>query len=696
MIKSQDQDEFVAVRVQDPRVQNEGSWNSYVDFKIFLHTNSKAFTAKTSCVRRRYSEFVWLRKKLQKNAGLVPVPDLPSKSFFSFNNEDFIERRRKGLQGFLDKVVHLTVCLSDSQLHLFLQTQLPVSHIQDCVMGLTPYTVMDAILTYASSNQGWAQAQEEESDATQEQCPSVPYESMESPSPHVPSSQHGDQAPVPADSQEDGDATADSVTVDVHQVNLVELTVGETEKETQVDTAADPSIEGQVETLVDLQPQGVDLEIVNQVDAVKEEEKAEVTKRAEENGTAVEQLLAVDKVEELLAEVGLVEQTVTHSDEENTSDVVLEETVEIPESTVVEERNEEEKEKATTVHPMNVELSGEQVESASNHSSENDTLVLELAVGPQSLEEPSLKSGACENKSSQDFRETCTVKGQNEEQSQSEESEMHPAAPVERMIPAALVDENLSVELVEEQEELETEKKAEEEKAETEESEKEEEEKGKEAEMEENNLQTVHLPVQTAVDERTSAEKAEEEEEEEAEREKDEEKENEKEEKDEVEDAAADDEEVTLQTAPLQNQENPDQEEDHHHDDDVDDIKTNGVTNGVFNGCHSSDNSAASSAIEESVEEEVPDSDLIEEVGKAISAMATETTVPGNTVESGNAEEHHADEGEPIAEDCCDLKGQNCQGQVTGQPCSDPSVVLENIQGDPSPGIASQEPDVSL
>lgn len=31
--------EFVAVRVQDPRIQNEGSWNSYVDYKIFLHVS---------------------------------------------------------------------------------------------------------------------------------------------------------------------------------------------------------------------------------------------------------------------------------------------------------------------------------------------------------------------------------------------------------------------------------------------------------------------------------------------------------------------------------------------------------------------------------------------------------------------------------------------------------------------------------
>ncbi|XP_049915708.1 sorting nexin-11 [Epinephelus moara] len=186
MISNQEEDEFVAVRVQDPRMHNEGSWNSYVDYKIFLHTNSKAFTAKTSCVRRRYSEFEWLKKKLQKNAGLVPVPDLPGKSFFSFSNEDFLERRRKGLQAFLDSVVNMTVCLSDSQLHLFLQTQLPVGHIQDCVQGHTPYTVTEAILTYASSNRGLAQALED--DSIKEPSLTVSYESMESPAPHQPTS----------------------------------------------------------------------------------------------------------------------------------------------------------------------------------------------------------------------------------------------------------------------------------------------------------------------------------------------------------------------------------------------------------------------------------------------------------------------------------------------------------------------------
>ncbi|XP_066443771.1 sorting nexin-11 isoform X2 [Eleutherodactylus coqui] len=139
-------------------MQNEGSWTSYVDYKIFLHTNSKAFTAKTSCVRRRYREFAWLRKQLQKYAGLVPVPALPGKLPFHIGcTDDFIEQRRQGLQQFLEQAVQNMVLLSDSQLHLFLQSQLSVGDIEACVMGRQPYTATEAILKYAISNQGWTQ-----------------------------------------------------------------------------------------------------------------------------------------------------------------------------------------------------------------------------------------------------------------------------------------------------------------------------------------------------------------------------------------------------------------------------------------------------------------------------------------------------------------------------------------------------------
>ncbi|XP_062965372.1 sorting nexin-11 [Cynocephalus volans] len=163
MSENQEQEEVITVRVQDPRVQNEGSWNSYVDYKIFLHTNSKAFTAKTSCVRRRYREFVWLRRQLQRNAGLVPVPELPGKSAFFGSSDEFIEKRRQGLQHFLEKVLQSVVLLSDSQLHLFLQSQLSVPEIEACVQGRSPLTVSDAILRYAMSNCGWVQEERQSS-----------------------------------------------------------------------------------------------------------------------------------------------------------------------------------------------------------------------------------------------------------------------------------------------------------------------------------------------------------------------------------------------------------------------------------------------------------------------------------------------------------------------------------------------------
>ncbi|KAM4033437.1 sorting nexin-11 [Anomaloglossus baeobatrachus] len=152
------EEEFITIRVQDPRLQNEGSWTSYVDYKIFLHTNSKAFTAKTSCVRRRYREFAWLRKQIQNYAGLVPVPALPGKLPFRIGcADDFIEKRRQGLQQFLEQTVQSMVLLSDSQLHLFLQSQLSVGDIEACVKGHRPYTATEAILNYAISNRGWTQ-----------------------------------------------------------------------------------------------------------------------------------------------------------------------------------------------------------------------------------------------------------------------------------------------------------------------------------------------------------------------------------------------------------------------------------------------------------------------------------------------------------------------------------------------------------
>nr|XP_011723740.1 LOW QUALITY PROTEIN: sorting nexin-11 [Macaca nemestrina] len=174
MSENQEQEEVITVRVQDPRVQNEGSWNSYVDYKIFLHTNSKAFTAKTSCVRRRYREFVWLRKQLQRNAGLVAVPELPGKSTLLRTSDEFNEKRHKAA-ALLEKVMLCVVLpvfspgscrvwfLSDSQLHLFLQSQLSVPEIEACVQGRSTMTVSMPFRLMLCQNCGWAQEERQSS-----------------------------------------------------------------------------------------------------------------------------------------------------------------------------------------------------------------------------------------------------------------------------------------------------------------------------------------------------------------------------------------------------------------------------------------------------------------------------------------------------------------------------------------------------
>ncbi|KAF4103458.1 hypothetical protein G5714_016341 [Onychostoma macrolepis] len=155
--------EFTGVWVRDPRIQKEDFWHAYMDYEICIHTNSLAFTKKSSCVRRRYSEFVWLRKKLQENAMLIThLPRLPPKNpFFSLNNAREIGARMEGLRKFLEEVVHSPVLLSDSCLHLFLQSQLSVKKIEACAEGRSRYTVSEAIHSFASGNKRFESQSEE-------------------------------------------------------------------------------------------------------------------------------------------------------------------------------------------------------------------------------------------------------------------------------------------------------------------------------------------------------------------------------------------------------------------------------------------------------------------------------------------------------------------------------------------------------
>ncbi|XP_008581711.1 PREDICTED: sorting nexin-10 [Galeopterus variegatus] len=162
MFPEQQKEEFVSVWVRDPRIQKEDFWHSYIDYEICIHTNSMCFTMKTSCVRRRYREFVWLRQRLQSNALLVQLPELPSKNlFFNMNNRQHVDQRRQGLEDFLRKVLQNALLLSDSRLHLFLQSHLNSEDIEACVSGQTKYSVEEAIQKFALMNRRFPEEDEE-------------------------------------------------------------------------------------------------------------------------------------------------------------------------------------------------------------------------------------------------------------------------------------------------------------------------------------------------------------------------------------------------------------------------------------------------------------------------------------------------------------------------------------------------------
>lgn len=127
--------EITVVEVRNPVMHYQGSsLKQYTDYEVCVKTTSKAFIIPQSSVRRRYSEFVWLRNYLGKQNDIfsrVKTPKLPPKKLVGKNDPDFIQTRMHGLQKFLRKIIEHNVFLSDKALHLFLQSGMKVNQIED-------------------------------------------------------------------------------------------------------------------------------------------------------------------------------------------------------------------------------------------------------------------------------------------------------------------------------------------------------------------------------------------------------------------------------------------------------------------------------------------------------------------------------------------------------------------------------------
>ncbi|KAI2652948.1 Sorting nexin-10A [Labeo rohita] len=107
--------EFISVWVRDPQGHKEDFWHAYISYEICLHTNSMCFRKKTSCVRRR--------------------------------------------------ILQTPLLLSDSLLHLFLQSQLSIAKMDVCAQGQTHYTVAQAIQRCVSCVRFPVEEQQQEEDS---------------------------------------------------------------------------------------------------------------------------------------------------------------------------------------------------------------------------------------------------------------------------------------------------------------------------------------------------------------------------------------------------------------------------------------------------------------------------------------------------------------------------------------------------
>ncbi|XP_057307834.1 sorting nexin-12-like [Hydractinia symbiolongicarpus] len=119
---------FLEIDVSNPQTHGVGK-KRYTDYEVRMKTNIPIFKLKDSAVRRRYSDFEWLRTELERDSKIV-VPPLPGKALkkmLPFRGDDgifeddFIEERRQGLEAFINRVAGHPLAQNEKGLHMFLQ-----------------------------------------------------------------------------------------------------------------------------------------------------------------------------------------------------------------------------------------------------------------------------------------------------------------------------------------------------------------------------------------------------------------------------------------------------------------------------------------------------------------------------------------------------------------------------------------------
>ncbi|XP_041463119.1 LOW QUALITY PROTEIN: sorting nexin-12-like [Lytechinus variegatus] len=120
---------FIEIDVCNPQTHGIGN-KRYTDYEVRMTTNLPVFKQKESTVRRRYSDFEFLKQELERDSKIV-VPPLPGKALGKqlpflkkgdgIFEDDFIEDRRQGLEDFINKIAGHPLAQNEKILHMFLQ-----------------------------------------------------------------------------------------------------------------------------------------------------------------------------------------------------------------------------------------------------------------------------------------------------------------------------------------------------------------------------------------------------------------------------------------------------------------------------------------------------------------------------------------------------------------------------------------------
>lgn len=118
---------FLEIDITAPQHHGVGK-KKYTDYEVRTKTNLPVFKIKECSVRRRYSDFEWLRNELERDSKIV-VPSLPGKSLSrqlpfrsdeGIFDDEFVEERRQGLEAFINKVAGHPLAQNEICLHMFL------------------------------------------------------------------------------------------------------------------------------------------------------------------------------------------------------------------------------------------------------------------------------------------------------------------------------------------------------------------------------------------------------------------------------------------------------------------------------------------------------------------------------------------------------------------------------------------------